>query len=357
MFISIVYLMIIMTVPMMIARAYGKPGNVHDHVLQVEAAADFLMEGKNPYKENYFSTELNQWGKISTTQGVSVNNYALLHCVKLPWDFISAIPLKLLFEHTIHFYDHRMLYLPLYILTLFLVYAIPQAQMDKNLFLVLYGLNPIFVAATAFGVGDIFVVVWVLCFVYLLKIEKIRWAGFFLGLACVSKHSAWFLVPFYLMFLWFRCRDKKGVFAQGWPLAVAPLVMLTPFILWDPAAFWEDIYQYPAGTIPTSYHINGYGFSMLLYTRGVLKSIYSPYPAWLFQLPLGGLLFIFLYKWQKRRNTVSQLMLNSALFLFVFWFFSRFFHENYVGYLSIIFLTAYFTYEEQELSHLSVAGN
>jgi len=316
-----------------------------------------LIEGKNPYKENYFSTPLGQWSQISTTGGQVVNNYALLHCVKLPWDFISAIPLKLFFEKTINFYDHRMLYFLLYIFTLFLVHALPETPEDKNLFLVLYGLNPVFVASASFGVGDIFVVTWVLFCVYLMKIGKIRWAGFVLGLACASKHSAWFMVPFYLMFLWFRFQDKKIFLAQAWPLAVAPVVLFTPFIIWDPLAFWQDIYQYPAGTIATSYHINGYGFSMLLYTRGLIESIYSAYPGWAFQIPLGGILFVFLYKWQKRRNTVSQTMVNSALFLFLFWFFSRFFHDNYIGYLSILFMIAYFTHEEQDLSDMSVAGN
>ena len=38
--------------------------------------------------------------------------------------------------------------------------------------------------------------------------------------------------------------------------------------------------------------------------------------------------------------------MNYGVFLLVFWFFSRFFNDNYVSYLSLIFLAAYLVEEK-----------
>lgn len=344
--VTIIFLIAVSLLPEISDRASGKSWIMHDNALQIEAAAEFLIEGKNPYVENYYETPMKRWDKIVTSHGEVSDNYALIHCVKLPWHILSAVPFKLFFEKTINFYDQRMLYVFLYIFSLFLVYSLPSNYSDKRFFLVFYGLNPLFALQVVIGVGDVFVLTWVLLFIYLLKADKIMWAGFVLGVACASKHSAWFLVPFYILHLWLRYKELRTTILHSWPISIVPLALFTPFIIWDPVAFWQDIYQYPAGTLSTSYPINGFGFSMFLYSRGFIETIHSPYAAWMFQLPIGIGLFFYLYQWQKQRNTVSQMVLNSALFLFVFWFFSRFFNLNYLGYLLIIFMAAYFTYEE-----------
>src|SRR3990167_7627909 len=51
------------------ARRHDDSIFVHDNVLQVESAAQMLWQGRNPYAENYFGTELEKFSYISTVSG------------------------------------------------------------------------------------------------------------------------------------------------------------------------------------------------------------------------------------------------------------------------------------------------
>jgi len=335
----------------------SEPNNylVHDNVLQIEVAQTYLLNGKNPYTEDYFGTSMESANIIRTTLGDYVFNTALLHCVKLPWDIVSGVPFKLLSEWIFGFWDQRILYLILYIASLFICYALPKTAINKRLFTILYAFNPLFVNFVVTGRGDVFVLTWLLLAIYLLKNKKYKLSALVLGLACVGKHSAWFFVPFYTLYLYWQIKDKNKTFIQNslqllklsYPFIITFLLFMLPFAVWDFDSFWQDIYQFPAGSLVTSYHINGYGFSMLLYELGIIETIHSLYPAWVFQMPLGIVLFYFLYKYQKKYNTISQSLTGYGLFVFIFWLFSRFFHDNYIGYLSMIFLIACFIDERQ----------
>ena len=52
-------------------------------------------------------------------------------------------------------------------------------------------------------------------------------------------------------------------------------------------------------------------------------------------------LLIVLLRWQSRANNIPRLLVAYAVWLATFWLFSRFFHENYLGYIIELLLLAW----------------
>ena len=66
----------------------GPASYSHDGgVIQTEATIDYLLEGRNPYVEDYVATPMAEWG---------INEFrtALYHYPYLPWTFLFSAPFK-----------------------------------------------------------------------------------------------------------------------------------------------------------------------------------------------------------------------------------------------------------------------
>jgi hypothetical protein len=328
---------------------------VHDNVQQMEPAVEFLLQGKNPYVENYFKTELAKSAYIMTTQGQVFLNPALYHVIKLPFHILASVPVHLAAKAVFNFYDERMTYLILFVLSLFALFALPVDRRHQFALVAFYAFNPLFLNFFVSGRDDVFVLSWLIFTFYFLKKDKILLSSLMLALACTAKHSAWFLVPFYYTYLYVKTVFPAGQFSfakliknlvlllkKTWLLPVVFLAIMLPFILWNPLAFYQDTVSYPAGTLITSYPINGYGLSVLFYKLGLVKKLTDYLPIWVIQIPITLFLFYLLIKKQIKDNNLARMIGNYAILILVYWFFSRFFHDNYVGFVSQMLLIAYF---------------
>lgn len=320
---------------------------VHDNPIQIELAVKNLVAGLNPYAVSYENTPLADWGRLTTLTGELIPNPALQHVIALPFHLVFSVPFYLVSTNLMGWYDQRVVYTLLFILTLILLYRLPRKLPDKLLALIVFAFNPLTVHDFVLGVNDIFVYFWILLAIWLLSRAQIKWSAIAVGLAVASKHFAWFLVPFWLLYIWLK-NDELKTSNRLPELAKAVVTLLItvtlivgPFIIWDPRAFFEDIYQYPAGTLPTSYPMSGFGFARLVIGSGAVASALDYFPFWKVQLAVGLPLLILLGWLQSKRNSVSTMMINYALLLVVLLFFSRFLHSNYLGFISMILITAY----------------
>ena len=75
-----------------LSRAEDPSLPVHDNVWQVEPAINFLLEGKNPYTQDFFGTDLEKMKYISTTTHQRLINPALFHLIKLPFHILLSVP-------------------------------------------------------------------------------------------------------------------------------------------------------------------------------------------------------------------------------------------------------------------------
>ncbi len=332
-------------------RSSGDDNGVgtHDNVLQIEAAADFLLAGKNPYEEEYGAAFGQRWATITTLEG-PISNPAIHHVITLPLYFLLVAAGKLLFSLGALAFDVRYLHWALFAVALGLLMRRSLPEHVKGLFLAFFALNPLTFWFLIEGRNDV-VIVSLLVFV-LLALSRRRYVigALFLALAAAVKQSVWLIVPFVAVHLFAEYRraalDRTTLRRAGLVFGGVLVALLVPFFLWAPQAFIDDVYRYPAGGLATSYPINGFGLSALIYVAGSIAHVTDPFPfIWLELIVTAPLLWLLLRR-QYRSGTVATIAAHAALFLLVFWFFSRFFHDNYFGFvLQLLLLAWYFGYE------------
>jgi hypothetical protein len=354
----------------LLRRQSGPASYSHDGgVIQTEATIDYLLQGRNPYVEDYVATPMAEWG---------INEFrtALYHYPYLPWTFLFSAPLRLLADRTIGWYDQRFVYLLLFALTLLLAPGLARRTESKLLLVMIIGLNPIMGSDLIYGQNDSFVLAWVLLSLWLWGRGQQAphgsatagqamqtgspgqgapedragrgwmWASSAaFGLACASKPTAWLLLPFYLLLLaggdardlWRRPAAWLGrAWGRGWPALVVAVLAIGPYLVWDPRAMFDDVWRWSNGTSPTAYQIWGWGASNLVLAAGWVKSRFDYWPFWLPQLIIGLPLLLLLLRRQAQENSPARAFWGYGLFLLAFFFFSRFLNENYLGYVTAI---------------------
>jgi hypothetical protein len=384
----LIWAMILLTVfaastKLVLLRSQSGPASYsHDGgVIQTEAAIDYLLQGRNPYVEDYVSTPMAEWG-------IDEFRTALYHYPYLPWTFLFSAPFRLLADRLAGWYDQRFVYLLLFALTLLLAPGLARRAESKLLLVMILGLNPIMGSDLIYGQNDSFVLAWVLLSLWFwVRSQRVahgsaagagavpadaggsagqetqrgassegvlqgnagrRWlwasaAAF--GLACASKPTAWFLLPFYLVLLaggdardlWRRpAAWLKRACARGWPALVAAVLAIGPYLVWDPGAMFDDVWRWSNGTSATAYQIWGWGASNLVLAAGWVKSRFDYWPFWLPELIIGLPLLLLLLRRQAHNNTPARAFWSYGLFLLAFFFFSRFLNENYLGYITAV---------------------
>jgi len=319
--------------------------NVHDIIIQQESAIRFLLHGKNPYAMTYFGTPLESWHYSDKEL-----NPALYHFVMQPFYLLFAIPFYLVSAHWLFgFFDARIPLLFLFFALLVMAATLVKDFSKKLEFMILLAFNPATLGYFLEGRDDIFMFTFLFTSFFLLFKNKNLLAGIFMALAFAVKQSAWPLFPFYLSYLWFKTKNIKKLLIELLPFAATFAIIVLPFFFWNPKAFLDSTIFYLSGNAEHSYPIAGYGFGKLLESSGFIKDVHSYYPFWIWQMILGLPFLIFLVSWLRKENSVKRLIITYGLFLFAFWYFSRYLNNSHLGYISMVLITAYF-WPENEIS-------
>lgn len=321
----------------MLRHISGPASYTHDGgVIQTEEALKFFLAGKNPYVEDYVNTPMAEWGLDYKT--------ALYHFPYLPWTFTFSTPFYLLSERLLGWYDQRFVYLLLFILMLILAPGLAGKPEDKLSLVAVLGLNPIMGVDVIFGQNDSFVLFWVALSLWaLVKLKGhkgLMLSATSLALACASKPTAWFLVPFYFLYVWNQ-GGKRSTFLQT--LGVFALVggmLVLPFAIWNLDAMVDDIWRWSSGTAEVSYQIRGWGIANFVLALGLVNSRLDYFPFWVLEVAFGLPVAILMAWRQLRDNRLSNVLYGYGLLLFVFLYFSRFLNENYLGYILAILALA-----------------
>jgi len=331
---------------------------IHDIALQQESAIRFLLDGKNPYSVTYFDTPLKQWHYSDTEI-----NPALYHFVMEPFYLIFALPFYFLSNITIGYFDGRIPLLFLFFALLNLAGLLVKNPQKKFLFITLLAFNPAMLSYTLEGRSDIFMFTFLFAGLFLLYKKQYLWAGVPIGLAFAVKQSAWPILPFYFAYLYLKTKEKNHIlrasvasrevnsslvldFARTIklliPFIATLFIIVLPFFIWDQKGFLDSTIFYLSGNIEHSYPISGYGLGVMLNQFGFIKDVHQYYPFVIWQIIIGLPLIGYLIMYLKKYPTVNRLILVYGIFLFVFWYLSRYFNNSHLGYLSMVFITAYF---------------
>lgn len=336
------------TMKLILLDAQGPRGSyAHDGgVLQTEATIDFLLQGKNPYHEDYTQTPMATWGHPDFRT-------ALYHYPYLPWTFVFSAPFYVVGK-ALGFYDQRLVYLLLMTVALLLAHRLAHTPRTKLALTAAIGLNPLMGLDLIFGQNDVFVFCWLLLSLvawqhWAQRQYKPQWAFITsvlcFGLACASKPTAWFFAPFYGFLLvadqpalvkagWRGWGVQIGQILRrsGWAWGVFALLIL-PYLVWDPFAFYDDVWRWSNGQGETGYQIWGWGASNFILALGWVSSRFAQWPFWRLELVCALPVLLWLLHRQRRHNTLFAACWHYGVFLFVFFYSSRFFNENYLSYI------------------------
>ncbi len=316
-------------------------------VIQTEITIDYFLNGLNPYVEDYLDTPMATWGIEFRT--------ALHHYPYLPWTFIFSTPFYLLSEATLGWFDQRFVYLLLFGLTLLLAQALAPTRQTKLLVVMLMGLNPILASDVIFGQNDSFILFWLVLAMWLLSRSGSSTiaANVCYGLACASKPTAWFLAPFWGLYL---LRDVWGnrfipplnqwlfliktLLQRMWPVLAVTLLIITPWLIWNPDAMIDDVWRWSSGTAERPYQIRGWGLSNFVLAFQLVTDRLAYWPFWATEIALATPMLLLVLHRQVKRNHLSQMIFGYVALLFAFFYSSRFLNENYLGYLAAFLILA-----------------
>jgi len=348
----IVVAVMLPTVELMLLRAQSGPASyTHDGgVIQTEATIRYLLEGKNPYTETYIDTPMAEWG-------FGAYRTALYHYPYLPWTFLFSAPFYLL-GSALGGYDQRIVYLLLYVLMLAAASTLAQKPLHKIALVALLALNPMMALDVIFGQNDLFVLAWVVfCLAAWRRWRLARDVGeaatgwwlvstFCFALAAASKPTAWFFAPFLALLFADDLPATYGVRQWGvlwrmlWQGAVRLLpalglflLVLLPWLLWDPWSMYDDVWRWSSGEGETGYQIWGWGASNFVLALGWVQSRFAQFPFLLAEAVVGLPLLVWFLWRQSRANTLCNACWHYGWFLLAFFYFSRFLNENYLGFL------------------------
>ena len=337
----------------------GPASYSHDGgVIQTEITIGYFLQGLNPYVEDYVNTPMAQWGHPDYRT-------ALYHYPYLPWTFIFSTPFQLAGQATLGWFDQRLVYLLLFVLTLILVQKLVQRPQEKLIALAVVGLNPIAGISTIFGENDPFVFAWIVLALWLIQpgqkninTKRSLLGSAVFGLACASKPTAWFLAPFWLLYL---LRDQWGhklippfntwrshlitILRRAWTLPVVTMLIMGPWFVWNPNAMYDDVWRWSAGLGSTGYQIWGWGASNYVLGLGWVSDRFEYWPFIIPGIIICLPLLFFLLRKQSQNNTINIMLYAYVVLLFVFFYLSRFLQPNYLGYM-LGFLTLAITIDE-----------
>jgi len=315
---------------------------VHDGLIQSEAATDFVLAAKNPYIENYLNTPMLLW---PFDEGGLKENPALHSYPYLPLTFLFPLPVQALFKNNWGWFDQRVIYILVFIATLALSVTTTNTPFARLAIVQLLGLNPLFAPFFIEGRNDILPLFWLVLSIHLIQRGRLIWSGCTLAAACATKQTAWFVVPFLFLYISGEgtaseriTRIKPTLFTF---CSIFAFIIL-PWLFWSPISFLHDTLAFQTGLTTSDYPISGFGFSTLLLTLGIVKSNISPFPFWAFQLTAGSIMLWLLIRRQWNDNQLFTAITNYGILLFVILFFSRAFHDNYIGYAISIMALAFF---------------
>lgn len=324
----------------------GPVSYAHDGgVIQTEITIAYFLQGLNPYVEDYVDTPMAEWGYAEYRT-------ALYHYPYLPWTFVFSTPFYLISQAALGWFDERIVYLIVFMLTLALVHNLVQRPQEKLIALAIIGLNPIAAISLIFGENDPFVFGWLVLALWLAQVKRLpeQWrhllASAAFGLACASKPTAWFLAPFWLLYL---LRDKWGdrlappldtwrahlitLLRRSWTLVAVIVFIIGPWLVWNPGAMIDDVWRWSAGVGSTGYQIWGWGASNYVLGLGWVSNRFEYWPFIIPGFIVTAPLLLFLLRRQARFNTIPTMLYGYVVLLFAFFYVSRFLQPNYLGYM------------------------
>jgi hypothetical protein len=333
-------------------EAVARDVTLVDSSLQIELAARMTLAGHNPYVETFQGTP------VELTPAVPGYDFnpAVYHFVYPPLSFLLPIPFYWLAQWCLGWFDLRLVSVSFFLIVAFvLMPRLVESGARRLALLILVLFNPAVLLYTAQGQNEVSAFAWLVLVLVLLKQRRFNVALLTLGIACAVKQTIWFMAPFVLVYLY---KEQRPVQWLHWLIGsagtvAAPLALsLAPYAIWNLPALTDNMFGYVSGHGPASFPIMGYGLGQLLLNLGLIPSPRSDFPFWVFQFMIGMPMLFVLLRWQWRTSKLANCVIGYSVFMLVFLFFSRFFHDIYIIFGVTLAAVGYLMDEPDQPGHL-----
>jgi Glycosyltransferase family 87 len=307
----------------------------NDSTYQIELAGDAVLDGQNPYGHDYRFSGMERFYTFDGTasERVREREVPLVHYAYFPGTAISAAVWRAVVPAP--FDDYRVL-IVLFTLGGFFAVMAFRGPLEWRLILgTIVVANPIAVRSAWFGQNDAPALTLMILAFALASRGRLRWAAAAIAGAVLFKQFALIAVPFLALMA-----VKQGIGAQAAAtsaslrdsirngasrellrcaavFAAVIAVACLPFVVADPAAFWEDTVEFGAGT----YKIVGYGLSAMLVRAGILDDRDGEYPfaliALLTWLPLTAYLLLQAHRARDVWAPAAAFSISILVLLFI----------------------------------------
>ena len=318
---------------------------VTDSAIQTEVALQYLAEGRNPYVENYYGTELE---KYPYPKRLALTNPALEHFVYLPTLVWLSYPVYELAQWGLGFFDQRFMLL---LATLALVWLVWHELKWKPEVAILLApclmVSPWFAYNLLAGQNDVLPLMMVTGALLLWHRRMFTAGTIVLALAATTKQTVWFVLPFAAMYLWQTYGELYGrqfgrrfFYQLAW-FGLAALTSLAPFLIWDASALWHDTVGYILGATNLTYPIWGVGIGEMIVQLGIVSSRQATWPFVWLQLAVAiPLLIALLYQQRRLKPNLAYVMAAWGLWLGASWLAGRFFAPAHLGFIITVWAIA-----------------
>jgi len=317
--------------------SYGSTYGSHDGVIQSEVAAQMLINGVNPYAASFVGTPFEFFHPPRFGQAISP---VLSHYAYPPLVILAYVPSALWAQISYWPIDGREMTTLAFIVLVIILLRAGKSLVYKTWMAMFLLVTPLVTLYPLIGFNDIFFLLAIVGSALLARRKHWIVAGALLGLAAVSKQTAFIAWPLWAWWLLQEVRQhhlpKEIAWKSlGWMVGVAILIYL-PFIIWNAGALYDDVIHYVSGVVPYTYPIGGdslYQFSVLLKlvpdawapTRPFIGLVIAA----LISFPIGAF-------WIRRRPTASQWLTSLVLITFFVSLANRYLYENYVAGLVLL---------------------
>lgn len=326
----------------------------NDGAIQSREAARFLLHGVNPYQADYGTTPFRIF---PSPVGEGVENLARTHYAYPPLQFLIMVPTVFINERFQTEFDTQIIYLFVFLLFTVVVVSLSPTWRLRTRLLVLTAGNAWLIYLILAGFNDIvFVTLLAAAAAFTVRKHPLLGAAM-LGLAFVSKQTAWLTFPLWLAYWWYN--RKQYSFPWWRPFTVTAVVAITiilPFVIWSPGAYFDDTIRYVSGAIPFTYPISGATLLQYLRVFGFISDPWAQFVSWPMQLVVWAGLSWGGWRAIRRDQATSNILTWSVIVIFGVLLVSRFAPDNYFLALVELAIAAYAIQlnerrELQETSH------
>lgn len=311
----------------------------NDGAVQSREAARFLLDGVNPYAADFSSTPFRIF---PSPVGPGVDNLAVVHYAYLPLQFLLMVPTILINDLFDTDFDTQLLLLLIFFGFSAIVAAAPSTWPLRTRLLILGGGNAWFLFLSLAGFNDIVHVTFLTAASLLMVKKRLLLGAAMVGLALASKQTAWLTIPLWVAY--WRCSPASPPRHWWKPLMVAGLVaaiIILPFFIWSPGAFFDDTVRYVSGSIPNTYPLSGTTILQYLRTSGFIDSPWTQATTWPLQLLVWAACTWLGIRAVRHQPRPSIVLRWSIIGLLAVTLLSRFAPDNYFLAITELLIAAY----------------